>query len=126
MIVGNACRAGFRIQTAREWFAQSVHAAARTRVLVRYEIEWSLDELTAEKLYEIDAPAARDFILRHVAQDQSGSRDRWEKLRNRAAGLIRGGKNQEEVGKVMAAEFGWAAGSLQMQWSLPGIMTELK
>src|SRR5205085_2779786 len=31
MIVGNACRAGFRIQTAREWFAQSVHAAARTR-----------------------------------------------------------------------------------------------
>ena len=49
-----------------------------------------------------------------------------EKLRNRAAGLVRGGKTQEEVGKVMMAEFGWAANSLQMQWSLPGLMTELK
>jgi len=26
----------------------------------------------------------------------------------------------------MAAEFGWGAGSMQAQWSLPGIMTELK
>jgi len=49
-----------------------------------------------------------------------------EKLRNRAAGLIREGKSQEEIGKVMAAEFGWAANSMQMQWSLPGMMTELK
>src|SRR6266404_7937258 len=53
-------------------------------------------------------------------------RDNVEKLRNRVSGLIREGKSQEEVGKVMTAEFGWAAGSLQMQWSLPGIMTELK
>jgi hypothetical protein len=30
------------------------------------------------------------------------------------------------VGKVMMAEFGWTAGSMQMQWSLPGLMTELK
>ncbi len=53
-------------------------------------------------------------------------RDNVEKLRNRAAGLIREGKGQEEVGKVMAAEFGWAPGSMQAQWSLPGIMQELK
>jgi glyoxylase-like metal-dependent hydrolase (beta-lactamase superfamily II) len=53
-------------------------------------------------------------------------RNNVEKLRNRAAGLIREGKSQEDVGKVMMAEFGWAAGSLQMQWSLPGLMTELK
>ena len=53
-------------------------------------------------------------------------RNNVEKLRNRAAGLIREGKNQEDVGKVMTAEFGWAANSLQMQWSLPGMMTELK
>ncbi len=53
-------------------------------------------------------------------------RNNVEKLRNRAASLIRGGKNEEEVGKVMAAEFGWAAGSLQAQWSLPGIMKELR
>ena len=53
-------------------------------------------------------------------------RDNVEKLRTRAQGLIRGGKSQEEVGKVMMAEFGWTANSLQMQWSLPGMMVELK
>jgi cyclase len=53
-------------------------------------------------------------------------RDNVEKLRNRAQGLIREGKSQDEVGKVMAAEYGWGATSLQMQWSLPGMMTELK
>ena len=53
-------------------------------------------------------------------------RNNVEKLRNRAAGLIREGKGQDEVGKVMTSEFGWAPGSLQAQWSLPGIMTELK
>jgi glyoxylase-like metal-dependent hydrolase (beta-lactamase superfamily II) len=52
-------------------------------------------------------------------------RNNVEKLRNRAAGLIREGKSQEEVGKVMAAEFGWAANGMQMQWSLPGMMKEL-
>ena len=49
-----------------------------------------------------------------------------EKLRNRAAGLIRERKSQEEVGKIMQAEFGWAPTGLQMQWSLPGMMAELK
>ncbi len=53
-------------------------------------------------------------------------RNNVEKLRSRAAGLIREGKSQDEVGKVMGAEFGWAANSLQMQWSLPGMMAELK
>jgi glyoxylase-like metal-dependent hydrolase (beta-lactamase superfamily II) len=53
-------------------------------------------------------------------------RNNVEKLRTRAQGLVRGGKSQEEIGKVMASEFGWAAGSMQAQWSLPGLMTELK
>jgi len=53
-------------------------------------------------------------------------RNNVEKLRDRAAGLIREGKSQEEVGKVMMAEFGWGPNSMQMQWSLPGMMTELK
>jgi glyoxylase-like metal-dependent hydrolase (beta-lactamase superfamily II) len=53
-------------------------------------------------------------------------RNNVEKLRNRAAGLIREGKSQEEIGKAMIAEFGWAAGGLQMQWSLPGMIAELK
>ena len=53
-------------------------------------------------------------------------RNNVEKLRTRATGLVREGKSQEEVGKVMAAEFGWVPASMQAQWSLPGIMTELK
>jgi len=53
-------------------------------------------------------------------------RNNIEKLRNRAAGLIRAGRSQDEVGKVMTAEFGWAPNSMQMQWSLPGMMKELK
>jgi hypothetical protein len=53
-------------------------------------------------------------------------RNNVEKLRNRATGMIREGKSQEDVGKVMIAEFGWAPTGLQMQWSLPGLMTELK
>jgi cyclase len=53
-------------------------------------------------------------------------RNNVEKLRNRAAGLIHDGKSQDEVGKVMMAEFGWTPNSMQMQWSLPGMMAELK
>jgi cyclase len=53
-------------------------------------------------------------------------RNNVEKLHLRAAGLIREGKSQEDVGKVMTAEFGWKADSMQMQWSLPGMMKELK
>ena len=53
-------------------------------------------------------------------------RNSVEKLRNRAAALVREGKSQEELGKVMATEFGWMPGSLQQQWSVPGMMAELK
>ena len=53
-------------------------------------------------------------------------RNNIEKLRNRAAGLIREGKSQADVGTVMVAEFGWSPSGLQMQWSLPGMMAELK
>lgn len=53
-------------------------------------------------------------------------RNNVEKLRNRATELIRQGKSQEDVGKAMMAEFNWTANSLQMQWSLPGMMQELK
>ncbi len=53
-------------------------------------------------------------------------RNNVEKLRTRAQGLVRQGKSQEEVGKVMEAEFGWAPATMQAQWSLPGIMKELK
>lgn len=53
-------------------------------------------------------------------------RNNVEKLRTRVTGLIREKKTQEEIGKVLNMEFGWAANSLNVQWSLPGFMTELK
>jgi cyclase len=53
-------------------------------------------------------------------------RNNVEKLRNRVSGLIREGKGQDEVGKVLTAEFNWQPGSMYMQWSLPGMMRELR
>jgi glyoxylase-like metal-dependent hydrolase (beta-lactamase superfamily II) len=53
-------------------------------------------------------------------------RDNVDKMKTRVTGLIRDGKSQDEVGKVMMAEYKWAPDSLNMRWSLPGMMTELK
>lgn len=53
-------------------------------------------------------------------------RDDVEREKNRTTQLIRQGKSQAEVGKAMIDEFHWTANGLQMQWSLPGMMTELK
>jgi glyoxylase-like metal-dependent hydrolase (beta-lactamase superfamily II) len=53
-------------------------------------------------------------------------RDNIAKEITRVRGLIRGGKSQQDVAKVMTAEYGWMPDSLNMQWSLPGMMTELK
>jgi glyoxylase-like metal-dependent hydrolase (beta-lactamase superfamily II) len=53
-------------------------------------------------------------------------RNNVEKLRTRVSGLIHEGKSQDDVAKVLTAEYKWQPGSLPMQWSLPGMMTELK
>lgn len=53
-------------------------------------------------------------------------RDNIAKEITRVRGLIREGKSQDEVAKVMTAEYKWAPDSLNMQWSLPGMMKELK
>ncbi len=53
-------------------------------------------------------------------------RNNVEKLRNRAASQIKAGKSQDEIAKLMTDEFNWAPGSLQQQWSVPGMMKELK
>ncbi len=53
-------------------------------------------------------------------------RNNIEKLRDRVTGLIRQGKKQDEVAKAMTAEYNWQPNSLQQQWSVPGLMTELK
>jgi hypothetical protein len=49
-----------------------------------------------------------------------------EKLRNRVTGLVHEGKSQDDIAKVMTAEYNWAPGSLQQQWSVPGMIAELK
>jgi len=53
-------------------------------------------------------------------------RDNVEKLKTRATELIRQGKSQDELAKAMTAEYKWAPYSLQQQWSVPGMMKELK
>jgi len=53
-------------------------------------------------------------------------RDNAEKMRTAVQSQIRQGKSQDEVGKFMTAEYKWAPDSLNMQWSLPGMMTELR
>jgi cyclase len=53
-------------------------------------------------------------------------RDNVDKLKVRAAALIHEGKSQDELAKAMTAEYGWAANSLQQQWSVPGMMKELR
>lgn len=53
-------------------------------------------------------------------------RDNVEKLRDRVSALVREGKSQDDVAKFMAAEYGWMPGSLQQQWSVPGMYQELK
>src|SRR5580658_157735 len=53
-------------------------------------------------------------------------RNNVEKLRNRVTGLVHEGKSQDEIAKVMETEYKWAPGSLQQQWSVPGMIAELK
>jgi cyclase len=53
-------------------------------------------------------------------------RDNVEKLRNRVSSLVHEGKSQDEIAKVMETEYKWAPGSLQQQWSVPGMIAELK
>jgi glyoxylase-like metal-dependent hydrolase (beta-lactamase superfamily II) len=49
-----------------------------------------------------------------------------EKERVRVSGLIRQGQSAEEIGKVLVAEYKWVDKDLHFQWSLPGMMAELK
>jgi cyclase len=53
-------------------------------------------------------------------------RDNVVKLRDSVKALIIQGKGQEEIAKFMETEYKWAAGSLQQQWSVPGMFQELK
>lgn len=49
-----------------------------------------------------------------------------EDFRTRMTGLIRAGKSQEEISKVLADEYNWSPRNLNFGWTLPGLMRELK
>jgi len=53
-------------------------------------------------------------------------RNNIEKERNQVAAMIRQGQSQEAIGKMLIADYKWQEGSLHFQWSLPGMMKELK
>jgi cyclase len=53
-------------------------------------------------------------------------RDNVVKLIARAQTFIRQGKSQDELAKFMEKEYRWAPNSLPQQWSVPGMMKELK
>jgi glyoxylase-like metal-dependent hydrolase (beta-lactamase superfamily II) len=53
-------------------------------------------------------------------------RNKAADMRSRVQTLIRQGKSKDDVAKFMTAEYKWAPDSLNMQWSLPGMMTELR
>ena len=53
-------------------------------------------------------------------------RDNVEKMRERVSALIHEGKSQAAVAKFMETEYKWAPGSIQQQWSVPGMFQELK
>ena len=87
----------------------------------------------AEWAKTLDGALALDFdtvIPGHgKVTDKAGLltyRNNVDKLKTRVTGLIRGGRSKDEIAKVMTDEYKWAPGSLNMQWSLPGMMTELK
>jgi len=53
-------------------------------------------------------------------------RDNVEKMRDRVSTLVHEGKSQAEIAKFMETEYKWAPNGLQQQWSVPGMMQELK
>ena len=54
-------------------------------------------------------------------------RDNVVALRDRATSLIREGRNQNEVGQILGEEYpAYSPGSLYIEWSVPGFMTELR
>jgi cyclase len=90
-------------------------------------LEWpkTLDTVMGDKSLDFDTVIPGHGPVSKKA-DLLTYRNNAEKMRTRVQTLIREGKSQDDVAKVMTAEYNWQPGSLNMQWSLPGMMTELK
>jgi len=90
-------------------------------------VEWTktLDSVMGDKSLDFDTVIPGHGPVSKKA-DLLTYRNNAEKMRTRVQTLIRQGKNQDDVAKFMTAEYKWQPDSLNMQWSLPGMMTELK
>jgi cyclase len=90
-------------------------------------LEWpkTLDAVMNDKSLDFDTVIPGHGPVSKKA-DLLTYRNNAEKMRTRVQTLIRQGKSQDDVAKVMTAEYNWQPGSLNMQWSLPGMMTELR
>jgi glyoxylase-like metal-dependent hydrolase (beta-lactamase superfamily II) len=88
-------------------------------------VEWTKTLDNAMKDFDFDTVIPGHGAVTNKAGLQT-YRDNVEKMRTRVSALIREGKSQDDVAKFMAAEYGWMPGSLQQQWSVPGMMKELK
>ena len=103
---------------------------AGTNPLIDYNgggslVEWTKTLDKAMATYDFDT-----VIPGHGAVTNKAGlkkyRDDVETMRTRVSGLIKQGKSEDDVSKFMTMEYGWAPGSLQQQWSVPGMMKELK
>jgi cyclase len=90
-------------------------------------VEWTktLDSVMGDKGLDFDTVIPGHGPVSKKA-DLLIYRNNAETMRTRVQTLIRQGKNQADVAKFMTAEYKWQPDSLNMQWSLPGMMTELK
>ncbi|HEY3826998.1 MAG TPA: MBL fold metallo-hydrolase [Bryobacteraceae bacterium] len=102
---------------------------AGTSPLIDYNGGGSLVEWTKT----LDAAMKLDFdtvIPGHGAVTNKAGlltyRNNVEKMRNEVRGLIRSGKSQADVAQYMTMNYNWAPNSLQQQWSVPGMVKELK
>ena len=53
-------------------------------------------------------------------------RNNAETLRTRFAAELHAGKSEAQLAQFMTANYNWQPTSLNMQWSLKGMMAELK
>jgi len=90
-------------------------------------LEWpkTLDAVMNDKSLDFDTVIPGHGPVSKKA-DLLTYRNNAQKMLTRVQSLIRQGKSQDEVAKVMTAEYNWQPGSLNMQWSLPGMMIELR
>lgn len=87
--------------------------------------EWTKTLDAAMKTFDFDTVIPGHGPVTNKAGLQK-YRDDVAKLQTRVRGLVREGKSADDIGKVMIAEYGWADKDLHFQWSLPGMMKEMR